>query len=76
MLIIRPEVNDTEVYHGGLLTVATVWGHRYSLGGWGVFANILLVYQLHQGATYFLCKGPTTKYFKLCKQLLNFNLPL
>lgn len=41
-----------------------------------VFANILSVYHLHQGAAHFLCKGPNTKYFKLCKQLLNFSLPL
>lgn len=36
-----------------------------------VLANVLLVYHLHQGAANFLCK-----YFKLCKQLLNFDQPL
>lgn len=45
-----------EVYDGGLLNVASIWEPRSNLGVGGIFANVLLVYHLHQGAANFLCK--------------------
>lgn len=74
-LVIGPDGNGLQMPMMEGYSVASIWGHRYSF--WEkYFANILFSHHLHQGAANFLCKGPKSKYFRRCKQLLNSSLPL